>query len=48
MNILLLLGFEGGEETGRPISSPPPTNYGKSQTLKLFVARSEQIAYIFR
>ena len=24
MNILLSLGFEGWEETGRPISSPPP------------------------
>ena len=24
MNILLSLGFEGGEETGRPIPSPPP------------------------
>ena len=26
MNILLSLGFEGGEETGRPIPSPPPPN----------------------
>ena len=33
MSILLSLGFEGGEETGRPISSPQTK---VSQTQKMF------------
>ena len=33
MSILLLFGFEGGEETGRPISFPPPKTI-VSQTWK--------------
>ena len=35
MSILLSLGFEGGEETGRPISSPSPQTK-VSQTQKMF------------
>ena len=43
MSILLSLGFEGGEETGRPISPPPPPPKKKpplvSQIEKCFVVK---------
>ena len=41
MCILLSLGFEGGEETGRPISPPPKKNNKKTivKPEKCFVVR---------
>ena len=39
MNILLSLGFEGGEETGRPIS-PPPQIMVKPVTRKMFCGQT--------